>query len=143
MLDVDSARPEFYLSGSDTEQSRVLPCAPQSAAVARRLVTAVLRHWELPELTDRATVVVSELVTNAVIHAKTNGASVRVIISRLATGRVQVAVTDLDRRPPEPLEQPDSAREGGRGLALVASLSESWGTDPRHWGKSVWAELAA
>ncbi|GHG13598.1 ATP-binding protein [Streptomyces filamentosus] len=133
-------RPEFYLCAGPT-QSRVLPCELESAAVARRLVAAVLDRWELPELTERAELIVSELVTNAVLHARTGGASVRVVVTRVHGDRVQVAVTDLDQRPPTLVEAgPDEER--GRGLALVAAVSESWGCERRAWGKRVWAELA-
>ncbi|MFE5591200.1 ATP-binding protein [Streptomyces sp. NPDC056549] len=133
-------RPEFYLSAGPS-QSRVLPCGLESAAVARRLVAAVLSRWELPELTRSAELIVSELVTNAVLHARTCGASVRVVVTRVRDDRVQVAVTDLDQRPPV-LVQSGPDVESGRGLALVAALSDSWGYERRHWGKQVWAELA-
>ncbi|MFJ5785451.1 ATP-binding protein [Streptomyces hydrogenans] len=133
-------RPEFYLT-SDPSQSRSLPCTPSSAAVARRLVAAVLDRWGLQELTASAELVVSELVTNAVRHARTRGASIRVVVTRIEDDRVQVAVTDLDRRRPVLVDAgPDE--EGGRGLALVAAFSKSWGCERRHWGKRMWAELA-
>ncbi|MFE1907407.1 ATP-binding protein [Streptomyces gardneri] len=134
-------RPEFYLCADATQQSRVLPCDLESAAVARRLVAAVLVRWELPELTESAELIVSELVTNAVRHARTCGASVRVVVTRVSGDRVQVAVTDLDQRPPV-LVQAGPDEESGRGLALVAALCESWGWERRQWGKRVWAELA-
>ncbi|WP_086824839.1 ATP-binding protein [Streptomyces sp. NRRL B-24572] len=134
-------RPEFYLSADDPSQSRVLPCDLESAAVARRLVAAVLACWGLPELTTSAELIVSELVTNAVLHARTCGSSVRAVVTRVQDDRVQVAVTDLDQRPPV-LVQAGPDEEGGRGLALVAALSECWGCEHRHWGKRVWAELA-
>ncbi|MFH9958950.1 ATP-binding protein [Streptomyces roseolus] len=118
-----------------------LPCDPSSVAVARRLVVAVLARWELSkDLVERAELVVSELVTNPIVHARTCGASIRVGITRVEDDRVQVAVTDLDRRPLVPAQAgPDD--EGGRGLDLVAALSECWGCESRRWGKRVWAEL--
>ncbi|MGW6244436.1 ATP-binding protein [Streptomyces roseolus] len=140
MLDaLGRPRPEFYLT-DDLSQSRVLPCAPESAGTARRLAVAVLDRWGLPELADPAQLVVTELVTNAIRHAHTCGASIRVVITRVEANRVQVAVTDLDRRPPV-RRQTGSYAEGGRGLDLVAALSERWGYEDRHWGKRVWAEL--
>jgi len=137
------ARPEFFLSATETEQSRVLPGRPESGAVARRLVAATLALWDLPGLVDRATVVVSELATNAVVHAQTNGASIRVSISLVEAGRGPGAVTDLDRRPPVLPDRVPPDSESGRGLALVLALADDCGVHPRHWGKSVWAELAA
>ncbi|MFE5596687.1 ATP-binding protein [Streptomyces sp. NPDC056549] len=144
MLDVEGRRPEFYLT-AEPDQSRVLPCAPESVGVARRLVAAVLDRWGLSELTDPAVLIVSELVTNAIVHAgaRTCGASIRVVVSRAEDDRVQLAVTDLDRRPLTLVGETRPDQESGRGLALVAALSEDWGVNPRHWGKQVWAVLAA
>ncbi|MFJ6518715.1 ATP-binding protein [Streptomyces filamentosus] len=113
----------------------------RSVAVARRLVIAALESWDLPkDLADRAELVVSELATNAIVHARTRGSSIRVGVSRVQDDRVQVAVTDLDRRPLVRRETGPCA-EGGRGLDLVAALSDRWGCERRHWGKWVWAEL--
>ncbi|MFD3729624.1 ATP-binding protein [Streptomyces sp. NPDC058671] len=134
-------RPEFYLSADPTQQSRVLPCDLESAAVARRLVAAVLDRWELPDLTGSAELIVSELVTNAVLHARTGGAPVRVVVTRVQGDCVQVAVSDLDQRPPV-LMQAGPDGESSRGLALVAALCESWGCKRRPWGKQVCAQLA-
>ncbi len=142
MLEVPaSRRPEFYLTADEPSLSRTLPCDVRSVAVARRLVIAALDRWELPkDLADRAELVVSELATNAVVHARTRGGSIRVGVSRVEEDRVQVAVTDLDRRPPVRRET-GPCDEGGRGLDLVAALSDRWGCECRHWGKRVWAEL--
>ncbi|MER6477702.1 ATP-binding protein [Streptomyces filamentosus] len=137
-----SARPEFYLAADEPSHSRTLPCTPDSPAVARRLVVAVLTRWGLSEdLADRARLVVSELATNALVHACTGGASIRVTVSRIEDDRVQIAVTDLDPRPLD-RSQTSPSDEGGRGLDLVAALSVRWGCDHRHWGKRIWAELA-
>ncbi|MFF8412834.1 ATP-binding protein [Streptomyces omiyaensis] len=136
------SRPEFYLA-DEPSQSRTLPCDPDSVATARRLVVAVLARWGMSQdAVERAELVVSELATNAIRHARTGGASIRVTVTHLGEDRVQLAVTDLDPRPLKRRQAgPDD--EGGRGLDLVAALSVGWGCDRRHWGKRVWAELAA
>ncbi|MER5737327.1 ATP-binding protein [Streptomyces sp. NPDC002262] len=142
MLDAPVRRPEFYLVAGERSQSRTLPCDPDAVAVARRLVVAVLARWEMPEdAAERAEVVVSELATNAIRHARMRAGSIRVTVTRAGDDRVQVAVTDLD---PRPLvrRQAGPYDEGGRGLDLVAGLSARWGCDYRRWGKRVWAELA-
>ncbi|MFF9477080.1 ATP-binding protein [Streptomyces roseolus] len=142
MLDAAARRPEFYLGADEPSHARTLPCTPDSVAIARRLVAAALARWEMPEeLADRARLVVSELATNALVHARTCGASIRVTVTRIEDDHVQVAVTDLDRRPLAP-RHADPDDEGGRGLDLVAALSLRWGCERRHWGKRVWAELA-
>jgi len=129
------------------EHSRSMPRAPESAAVARRLVRAVLDAWELSCLADSAELVVSELVANAAEHARPaahrlHGATIRVGLTRVRTDRVRVTVTDLDRRVPKVRPAGDD-QEHGRGLALVEAISEAWGVTPVRWGKHVWAELEA
>ena len=77
--------------------------------------------------------VVSELVTNAVLHARTTARFVLRWDGRCA----RVEVTDGDRQPPRvPVEAP---AVGGRGLFLVDRLSSEWGSDPAPSGKTVWA----
>ncbi|MEU4148868.1 ATP-binding protein [Streptomyces sp. NPDC026659] len=118
--------------------SENLPREPESAATARRLTNAALSCWGLEELAENGALVVSELVANAVRHARRE--SIRVVVERTAPGTVRVAVADFSRVLPEPCTPKDD-EEGGRGLALVAALAANWGTDERRWGKVVWAEL--
>lgn len=120
--------------------SETLPRAPESVATARRLVRTALAAWRLEQLADSATLVVSELVTNAVQHARCD--AVRVVVTRPSPSTVCVAVVDKSRVQPVPCRASEHD-EGGRGLALVGLLAEKWGTDPLPWGKRVWAELAA
>jgi two-component sensor histidine kinase len=83
---------------------------------------------------DAATLVVSELVTNAVRHAGTP-VSVRV---RLLGSRVRLEVGDGDPRLPQPAT---GTGESGRGLRLVTAVARAWGARPTSHGKVVWAEL--
>lgn len=109
--------------------------------MARHLVSSALRVWGLEELEYAARIVVTELVSNAVVHARQS--SVRVTVTRLDRLEVQIAVVDMSRDLPRP--RPVGVdEESGRGLALVAALSDGrWGADPLPWGKRVWARLAA
>ncbi|WP_257142031.1 ATP-binding protein [Streptomyces sp. sk226] len=101
-----------------------------------RLALAV---WGLPGVQDAAELVVSELVANAVLHARRD--SVRVTVSRLGEKSVRVAVVDLSKCMPAARTAGDD-QESGRGLDIVEALSGGrWGTEPLPWGKSVWAEL--
>lgn len=118
-----------------------LPTAPRRA---RRYVTVVLGALHVPEaLTERAVLVTSELVTNAVRHGTTG--PVRLVLD--LRGDV-LTLTVADRTPYAPLpdaELPDVCEESGRGLALVELLAARWGHraadgDPAH-GTEVWAEL--
>ncbi|MCX4514157.1 ATP-binding protein [Streptomyces sp. NBC_01619] len=127
------ARPTGYPGYSET-----LPREPESLGTARRLVRVALAAWGLDELGDDAALIVSELVSNAVQHARSH--SIRVTVTRPEATRVRIGVVDRSKRLPEP-QEPDGEDESGRGLVLVATLAKSWGTDPLPWGKRVWAEL--
>ncbi|WP_030663115.1 ATP-binding protein [Streptomyces rimosus] len=118
--------------------SETLPCTPESVHRARQLVDTALRTWGLSGLTDDVTVAASELVTNAVQHAK--GRHFRLRISRLAPSRVLIAVTDRSFVQPV-LRTPNADDARGRGLVLVDELAAHWGTEPRPFGKTVWAEF--
>ncbi len=119
--------------------TETLPRVAASVHSARRLVRLALDVWGLEDVQDDAELVVSELLTNAVLHARRN--SVRVTAIRLGEGRVRVAVVDLSRDRPTACSAADD-QESGRGLDIVATLSGGrWGVQPLPWGKCVWAEL--
>ncbi|NPC98337.1 response regulator [Nocardioides sp. zg-DK7169] len=114
-----------------------LPQDLASVREARSLVRSTLATWDLEHLHDEACLVVSELATNAINHARSS------FLVRLSLNptTVRIEVGDGGRGTPEP--QPHSAtREGGRGMLLVAAMSASWGIDRSEDGKVVWAELA-
>ncbi|MFJ1787296.1 ATP-binding protein [Streptomyces anulatus] len=120
--------------------TETLPRAADSVHRARRLVHRALDVWGLTDVQDDAGLVVSELLTNAVLHAH-RGDSVRVTVTRLGEGRVRVAVVDLSRDRPAACAAGDD-QESGRGLDIVDALSGGqWGVDPLPWGKRVWATL--
>ncbi|SER55951.1 ATP-binding protein [Streptomyces qinglanensis] len=120
--------------------SETLPREPESAAIARRLVRAACAAWGLETMADDGALVVSELVANAVQHARRE--SIRVVVERTAVRTVRVAVADFSRARPVAREVGEGD-EGGRGLALVEALAVGWGADERQWGKVVWAVLEA
>ncbi|MFF0966293.1 ATP-binding protein [Streptomyces sp. NPDC003703] len=93
-------------------------------------------------MSDDLTLVVSELVTNAILHGKTTrGRQVALVIDRDAK-RIRVEVRDVgDGMPRQPLGG-EPLPVSGRGLEIVASLSDAWGVIERVIGKTVWAELA-
>src|SRR5580658_4976366 len=98
---------------------------------ARRFVRRVAAHRA--DLDDLE-LLVSELVTNAVVYAT---GDVEVTIC-LGADRVRVAVGDGNGTPPN-LRSPDAA--GGRGLHLVEAVASRWGVEGRAGGKSVWFEM--
>jgi anti-sigma regulatory factor (Ser/Thr protein kinase) len=118
----------------------------RNAPQARHFVADTLRGWALDSLVPDAGLVVSELVTNAVQHAvdpesEDQGDYPVWLGIFLRPGDLVCAVTDPSPAPPKPRNAAEDA-VGGRGLALVSALSQSWSwqlTPPR--GKTVWAAL--
>jgi anti-sigma regulatory factor (Ser/Thr protein kinase) len=120
--------------------AHTLVIAPDAAcaSVARRHVADVLRVLGRPELIDAASLGVTELATNAALHART---SATISVRLLPDGQVRIDVGD--RSPVMPHEHPNRPTSAvGRGLRLVESLGR-WGVDPllengRQVGKIVW-----
>jgi len=79
--------------------------------------------------------VVSELVTNAVVHA----GSARRVVARAGDGRLRVEVHDGAVEPP--VQRAPDAAFHGYGLQIVGAVAETWGWEPSPGGKYVWAEL--
>jgi PAS domain S-box-containing protein len=114
----------------------VLPPVVASARRARALVTEQLEQWGEDELQETAQLCVSEIVTNAVVHA---GTPVQLDVI-LTADRVRIEVVDGGAAPPERVEADDEDVHG-RGIAIVELLSSDWGVERRDDGKCVWFEL--
>jgi anti-sigma regulatory factor (Ser/Thr protein kinase) len=111
---------------------------PEAVRHARRFTGRTLRSWGVSRDTiDVALLVVSELVTNALVH--TDG-QVRLDMS-LVNHRLRLAVTDASPRSPVKPTNIGWEATGGRGILLVEAVSEDWGTVPVSGGKQVWADL--
>ncbi len=115
-------------------------CGPgtREVALSRRFVVDHCVEWGRPGVAENAAIVVSELVTNALVHAR---AACELTVG-LRGDVLRIEVADHVRRRPV---APDVALdcEHGRGLLLVSLLCTAWGSEPRDDGKSVWAELRA
>jgi anti-sigma regulatory factor (Ser/Thr protein kinase) len=110
---------------------------PEEIATARRFVAHHSDAWGYDEIVDDALVVVSELVTNAIVHAR-SACDLRL---RESDRILRIEVTDGGRGSPE-LQRPAAHAEHGRGLLLVSAMCEAWGVDTLTDGrKMVWAEL--
>ena len=103
----------------------------------RRFVAGVLEGWELAEFVADAVLVASELLSNAVLHARTD---LRLTVFADVPGTVRIEVLDHNSRMPTAVACPDDATSG-RGLALVGAVATRWGSESRPDGKVVWAEL--
>ena len=111
--------------------------APESIPDARNFVSACL-NGQTRDAIDVASLLVTELATNAVVHA--HGAfEVQVAVGATS---IRVGVHDHDPRPPEHLP-PEPGRIGGWGIHLVDRLAADWGVDRGPAGKCVWFEIDA
>jgi anti-sigma regulatory factor (Ser/Thr protein kinase) len=132
-------RPEFRAEppAAPERTSQVFVPVVSAVPAARRFLNDVLRSWGEEALFVDAAVVVSELTTNAVLHATS---AFRLRLVRLP-GVVRISVDDVGPARPEPRE---AAPEdfGGRGMKLVDALTRSWGYEMLDTGKTVWAEMS-
>jgi anti-sigma regulatory factor (Ser/Thr protein kinase) len=110
------------------------------SAAAPRMARQAMREWlaDVPcsnAVVEDALVVVSELTTNALMHA----GSAATVVASFDHGRLRVEVHDEDPMPPQLRAQPDAS--GGWGLRVVAALADGWGWLATSSGKQVWAEM--
>lgn len=119
-------------------QSVSLPGEPEDAAAARRVLRRALIAWKADALEASASLLLSELVANAVLHARTE---IQVRIT-LTDDALRLEVADRSSRPPR-LRRYDLDAATGRGIALVAAVARTWGVELTEEGKVVWCELDA
>jgi PAS domain S-box-containing protein len=110
---------------------------PRSVARGRRFVAETLAEWGHDDLADAARLVVSEILTNAVRHARS---PIGVRLHRTAR-EITVEISDDNTHLPQ-RRVPDPQDENGRGLMLVENLADAWGTRPTNTGKTVWFTLS-
>ncbi|MEU1010345.1 SpoIIE family protein phosphatase [Streptomyces sp. NPDC005890] len=110
---------------------------PDAVMHARRFTARTLRRWHVEEVADAVLLVVSELVTNALVHTQ---GPVHVDLV-LRGDRVRISVSDSSPRAPAKPVIVDWESTGGRGLMLVEAVSETFGSVPVASGKQVWSEI--
>ena len=109
-----------------------LVASPASVPQARRFVLRMLSKWELDALADTAALLTSEVVTNAVLHARTE---IEVTVTRMGSA-VQVQVRDGS--PVPPVQRRHSAEATtGRGVQLLDRLAASWEVVQDAGGKTI------
>jgi anti-sigma regulatory factor (Ser/Thr protein kinase) len=120
-----------------TAGTLTLPPDPAAVRSARQFVQEHCRSLGMhDDACDSAVLMVSETVTNAFLHGRSE-ARIRVTASE---GRMRVEVADDNSRHPRPVEQDDDALDG-RGIAIVQMLSHRWGVQDHGLGKTVWFEV--
>ncbi|HEX7096198.1 MAG TPA: ATP-binding protein [Acidimicrobiales bacterium] len=112
-----------------------LPPAAASAREARRRVRTMAAGWP-SECCATLQVLVDELVTNAILHARTD----TTLVARIDGTRARVEVHDQSTLTPQPRHY-GGRSVTGRGLHLVEALAHRWGVDRVDGGKVVWFEL--
>jgi anti-sigma regulatory factor (Ser/Thr protein kinase) len=119
--------------------AQALTPGPRGVSDARRWAAQVLNEIDRPELVEAASISVSEVITNALLHAE-QPVSVRL---RGTREHPRIEVRDGSRQPPD-LPDLDGNPEDdvlltfGRGLSIVARVSSAWGADIDEEGKTVW-----
>jgi anti-sigma regulatory factor (Ser/Thr protein kinase) len=113
------------------------PAEPTAPRQARHLVEDLLRSRGFNGTATDAALLVSELATNAVLHAYAPFA----LTVNLDDERVRVEITDpADALPLSPVLRPDVG--GGQGIRIVGAIADRWGVEPNpNGGKTVWFEL--
>ncbi|WP_329021349.1 ATP-binding SpoIIE family protein phosphatase [Streptomyces sp. NBC_00690] len=119
----------------------VAQAQPERIAVARHQVKELLHDWSDPDQLDSAVLMVSEMLTNVLVHTDGNA----LLSAEVAHGngdgrRLRVEVTDASDELPHK-RRPGEMASSGRGLVLMEMLADAWGVDPRGEGKSIWFEL--
>ena len=126
----------------DAPSALTLDPLAQAVAAARHYVRDALPGLGGQAMTDNAQLAVSELVTNAALHART---ALTVEVVATPAGRIRIKVRDHSSVIPQPRSYALTATTG-RGLRLVAAVSLAWGIDPlpasEGTGKIVWCEPA-
>jgi DNA-binding NarL/FixJ family response regulator len=122
--------------GASRRVESEFPARTRSVASARAFAQRALDGWREGDLGDVVSLLLSELVTNAVVHA----ASAPNVAIHLLPDRVHVEVADDDSSQIRPQAVLADA-EGGRGLTLVEALAHRWGQVTLPGGKVVWFEV--
>ena len=119
------------------ETRRRLPRDATSGRAARQMVSETLERWNDREPEDAVELLVTELVTNAIFH----GRSEPEVALLLLPGAIRVEVADDSPTMPR-LNRAELDAESGRGVALVEELASRWGAEPTQaGGKTVWFEI--
>jgi len=136
-MDTEATRSEKPEPGSEQVEQVPLPAEKTAPGIAREYVR---ERWpQLGEgVLDDVTLIVSELVSNAVQHGRPD-IGLRIRVEPFA---VDVSVLDHGSEvPPVEIAPPNETATSGRGLSIVDRLASDWGVEPLDGGKTVWARL--
>ncbi|MFJ9577657.1 SpoIIE family protein phosphatase [Streptomyces sp. NPDC101191] len=118
----------------------VAQAEPERIAAAREQVRQLLHDWSDPDQVDSAVLMVSEMVTNVLVHTDGDALLVAEVVCLGNARRLRVEVADASDELPH-RRHPGEMASSGRGLILMEMLADAWGVDPRGEGKAIWFEL--
>ena len=128
------------MSGDELDVAASLRLAghPESVGKARKFISDFCGAAELPaDICETAALLVSELVTNAILHGRTAAT----VEAHRPGDHLRVTVHDNNPDLPPVGGQPTLSQESGRGLQIVSLLAEDWGVETHAHGKAVWFTL--
>ncbi len=118
----------------------VAQAEPERIAVARQQLRELLHDWTGADQVDSAVLLVSEMLTNVLVHTDADALLTVEVTGEVGERRLRVEVTDAGDDLPHK-RHPGELASSGRGLLLIELLADTWGVDPRGEGKSIWFEL--
>ncbi|MFJ8131393.1 ATP-binding SpoIIE family protein phosphatase [Streptomyces hydrogenans] len=113
---------------------------PERIAEAREQVRQLLHDWADADQLDAAVLMVSEMVTNVLVHTDGDALLTAEVACGAKGRRLRVEVSDASDELPHK-RHPGEMASSGRGLVLMEMLADAWGVEPRGEGKTIWFEL--
>ncbi|MEU2582721.1 SpoIIE family protein phosphatase [Streptomyces avermitilis] len=132
--------PDTLLPSVRRTMLTVAQAEPERVASARQQLRELLHDWASEDQVDSAVLLVSEMLTNVLVHTEAEALLTAEVTGEKKERRIRVEVTDASDDLPH-RRQPGELASSGRGLMLVELLADTWGVDPRGEGKSIWFEL--
>ncbi|MGW7413517.1 SpoIIE family protein phosphatase [Streptomyces sp. NPDC054863] len=140
LLSRDGVRATADASSVRSTALTVAQAEPERIAGTRRQLRELLHDWADEDQVDSAVLMVSEMVTNVLVHTDGDALLTARATGTVGTRRLRVEVTDASDELPHK-RRPGEMASSGRGLLLMEMLAHKWGVDPRGEGKSIWFEL--
>ncbi|MFG3147010.1 SpoIIE family protein phosphatase [Streptomyces sp. NPDC048243] len=119
----------------------VAQAEPERIASARQQLRELLHDWSSADQLDSAVLLVSEMITNVLVHTDADALLAAAVTGEPGKRRMRIEVTDGSDDLPH-RRDPGELASSGRGLVLVELLADAWGVDPRGEGKSIWFEFS-
>ncbi|WP_330282896.1 ATP-binding SpoIIE family protein phosphatase [Streptomyces sp. NBC_00588] len=113
---------------------------PERVAAARQQLRELLHDWPSPDQVDSAVLLVSEMLTNVLVHTDADALLLAEVRGEPGDRRMRIQVTDTSDALPHK-RRPGELASSGRGLVLIELLADAWGVDPQGEGKSIWFEI--